>query len=166
MKILFLPLAFLAATPANAYWGHCSKTSTLTLESVTVLKIESPCQLAQPLVLTRVTHAYPLMGNQSYTVDAWQGSYARTEFVRNNYRRDFYNSCTGEYEYTDFISDAPHDATTSFSVDNPNLHDDVAASYNLAPMTDDEAKAALATAEKNCEQAVPSPIAVFNHAPT
>lgn len=143
------------ASPYRHHHRHCQIETTTTLIGKTVNEYRGECVASPALALARTSHVYPLMSGQSYDVDYWQGGYVRDALVTSNYREDHINSCSGLVQWTSFTSGTPYVDSVAFSVDNPNLHDDVSASYNLVPMTDGEAAVALAKAKTACETAVP-----------
>jgi hypothetical protein len=87
-------------------------------------------------------------------VDFWQGSYQRSALMRETYQWQSWDGCTGQLSLGE-ITQRDEERQESFTVDNPNLHDDVAASFALVPMTDSEARAAFALAKDQCERWLP-----------
>lgn len=155
----FLPVTLtlvLAGSSALAHsWHHhfyCDvpmKDSRLVSQTTTVT---GACQQIEKLQLGRASHTYPLLNDATLEVDFWQGAFGLSEQVRSVYQIDIY-SCDGilqnSYQATD-----EQDVMNTFSVDNPNLHDDVSASFEAnAPMTDQEAAQALEVARQKCEAA-------------
>jgi hypothetical protein len=146
-------LLLLALAP-QAGAADCHEMSSSQIVSTVVLRFrDSVCLPGKPLALAETEHAYPLMSNQSYTVRYWQGSYERAASLQDTYRTDVYDSCSGGFLRTIYAPGPAYEGMAQFAIDNPNLHDDVRQSFALVPMTDGEAKAALADRLTACPRA-------------
>ncbi len=108
------------------------------------------CEEGEKLKLSRKEKSFPQMKDNPYEVQYWKGSYTRKQIEKVTYQHEVTNWCTGKSILSErkVLSET---STLGFPIDNPNLHDDVYASYQLLPLTEDEAKAALAQAKAECE---------------
>jgi hypothetical protein len=130
-------------------YGHDKIYVVSTLISKSLTYTIDSCKLSEPLSLSRATHHYPLLGE--LTVDSWKGAYTRSAQVKSVYE-DAIFSCRDGY-IGSMRRESVELENVPFAVDNPNLQDDVAASYIAnAPMTNGEAQAALEKALQNCQQ--------------
>jgi hypothetical protein len=134
----------------EAAYCHSSSWSRTRFLRDEILEVGKTCTIGQPLKLARLTRTYPAMGNQAFTVDYWQGSYVRTDVGRKIYEVDQYDLC-GDLLGTSESESEIQPIVISFDVDNPNLRSDIDRSFELVPMTDDEASAALDAARAHCQ---------------
>lgn len=160
MKNLAPILAFFAAAPALGYypppwWPHdprCQPQTTQRLISQDTT-VTGGCGQTETLQLGRTSHSYPAMGGLTLEVEYWEGSYGYPTHTHSVYENDVYD-CYGQLQNS-FQSTDESDSVVEFSVDNPNLHDDVAISFvATAPLTDPEARAALAASSQACTTAL------------
>lgn len=119
---------------------------TLTSHSTQML---TSCMPGEPLQRIWTSRVFPKLGSQEYPVEVWQGSYGRTLLVTQTYSRRLVDHCNSTIIDLGPISVAQR-KTVEFKIDNPNLNDAVAASYELVPMTSEEAAVALDRALQAC----------------
>lgn len=112
-----------------------------------------PCQLTEPLKLTRDWHNYPKM-NRFFLVHFWDGAVGRVVTVQKMVRHTEIDTCSGNVVRTRSV---PFTSSflERFNVRNPNLNNDIATSYDLAPLTESEAQAELASTFQICQHAPP-----------
>jgi hypothetical protein len=130
-------------------WGpRCFGLQVVTtLESSTSAFSESTCEVGDKLAFSRIAHDYPLLG--SLTVDYWQGSYTRQAATTDTYQDNYYD-CWGNLQNSSSRT-VVTPFTETFTLDNPNLHDDVNYTFLAnAPLTDDEAKTAYDKLQQDC----------------
>lgn len=97
------------------------------------------CKLSKKLSLKR-------NGRIAY----WEGSYNKPLMIEESTVNLITNVCTGQIEKRETLTTL-RKVYVSFEIKNPNLRDDI-PSYEQAPMTDEEAKEALATELRICEE--------------
>lgn len=140
------------ALTRSAHWHHCHISTDATLISRSTVFTSAECKPHAPLSLRRVSHIYPRLG--ALVVDAWQGSYTRAARTTSVYRIDKFD-CHGHLVGSGTKTVAS-EHTIVFSIDNPNLHDDVDSTFAAnAPLTDDEAQAAMRGVNAACLRAQP-----------
>ena len=122
----------------NESWVHLS----------TRLISKGVCQVTQPLSLEKVSKYYPLMG-MSFHVQYWSFAAQRTDRYLLTYRRYITNVCTRRQVGADFITRKEFN-TVEFAIQNPNLSNKIAHSYEILPMTDSEARQAADQAISAC----------------
>lgn len=142
-------LALVMASSALAY-GHdrCIGETKIFLGAKT-LSVGS-CKAGKPLQLVTVTANFPRLSNNPRQVSVWEGSFEKEIQEEVTTLHEVYNRCTGETR----VSERKTQVETrdlEFAIENPNLSRDISRSYDLVPMTDEEAKQALAKAKRNCE---------------
>ncbi|MCM2324333.1 MAG: hypothetical protein NDJ90_13835, partial [Oligoflexia bacterium] len=91
-----------------------------------------------------------------YRVEYWQGSFVRTEAVETTYLHLLLNRCgmMNDVLLREEIVNRWENPVV-FTVENPNLSDEIVASYQLVPMTEAEARVALEEARERCERYQP-----------
>jgi hypothetical protein len=144
----------MTALTQNSAFAHCIEDDWIALKSK--VTDTGTCEIKDALNLSSQGWSYPLMSHNPYEVRYWKGSYARTITTETEYLHLILNKCS--YHHDTILSEhvnMPREREVTFSVDNPNLHDTVSATYDLAPMTDDEAKSALEKARQECEKYKP-----------
>lgn len=154
MKNLNKTLSFFILTGAvsNIAQAHeCLQDNWIFRNVKTTLASE--CKPGDKLELSQTSMSYPQMHNNPYHVEYWKGSYTRDATVTKTYLHEVVDRCSNPDRVV-LSETVPFSETVSieFSVDNPNLHDDVTATYDLVPMTDAEAQKALGQALLNCRK--------------
>ncbi len=144
MKALVLSLLILSQ---DAFAQRCVEEIWTPLH--TEIRPITECLQGEKLERIRVSKTYPKMNNETYMVEIWTGSYGRTIVVIDHYLRELYDRCNAKAIDTRRIQ-VPHRKLVSFPIENPNISDDVAASYELVPMIEEEAVAALEVARLVC----------------
>lgn len=130
------------------YYNRCYYSDSVTLIA-SKPSAAGPCIRIEP-TLQRVTHHFPVMG--TLTVNAWVGGYSRSATVTNTYRIDRVDPCSGRFISSETYTDT-ESKVYEYNVDNPNLHASVQQSFIAnAPMTDQEAQAAMSTALNKCQR--------------
>jgi len=151
--ILISTLAATAPTLSQAFYPRYCGTELISSNlRVEVISYDSnTCTQTQPLSLVRRLHHFPLLGE--LTVDVWGAEFTRIATVRLTTRWSRLD-CFGSLIDTWTESEVRQNYPVRFEMDNPNLHDDVKASYLAnAPMTDAESKVELTQTLKRCEEA-------------
>jgi len=131
---------FLCAAMSQAQ-ASCLEENWISLrEAVTSI---SPCQLTDNLTLEPIQMAYQ--------TEYWRGSYSRNVTKNHLYLHEILDGC-GWHHRVVFTQQVNRTENTlvHFTVDNPNLHNDVQASYDLAPMTPEEAHKAFQKVHREC----------------
>ena len=142
--VLSSPLSFASYRHHHC---HCDTYVRSWLVSQALDYTSSECGASEPLTLTRTTHYYSALG--SLTVDAWQGAFLRPAKRTSLIQYDTFN-CHGDLVQS-FQGTEVSQEEIRFTVDNPNLHDDVTKSFVAnAPLTDNEAKQALEETRQEC----------------
>jgi len=132
----------------NYYQYQCYYSDSVTLISSRT-SASGPCTRVEP-TLQRVTHRFPNMG--TLTVNAWVGGYSRSGTTVSTYRIDHFDPCSGRFINSE-TSTTTESTVFEFNVDNPNLHNSVQQSFIAnAPMTDQEAQAAMSAALNKCQR--------------
>jgi hypothetical protein len=126
------------------WWPRCedSVEAVSTMIAQNIDSITSACE-SDPLRLERTADG-------SLTVDAWKGGYKREVVMTTTYRIDHYDFCSGALLWSE-NQKSTDDETIPFNIINPNLGDGLPSYVSNAPLTDDEAQAALPEALTNCE---------------
>lgn len=166
-KKLFTILLFAGSTiPAASadHYGHhhgecppCIEDQWIRLDSTSETTF-GPCKVSEPLELSVKEQSYPLMRDNPYTVKYWKGSFEQASITKTKttYLHEVYNRCIGKTLISEQkVIPTQDEEHFSFKLDNPNLHDDVNASYLLLPMTDEEAASAFDKAKSDCESYSP-----------
>lgn len=112
------------------------------------------CTALDKLELSTTMACYPKMQSNPYSVEYWKGSFIKTAQFNRRYQHEVVDECTGRVIVSERTNLSAR-CDFNFAVNNPNLSPDIAASYDLLPMTPDEAAAALKTAQSDCEKFVP-----------
>ena len=129
---------------------YCHLEPSTSWASVKRLEAVGPCEVRQPLSLSRTSRSYPLLG--TYEVPYWEGSYKKRFREKRVFRTDFYDSCTGEFLGWREFDGPEYEEEVLYPVENPNLRDDIATGYEAKlPMTDEEAQEAFRQAERRCQ---------------
>ena len=133
----------------HRHWDHesCIR-ETSEIISETILS-KGACQAGDSLEIAEMWKSYPLLQDGEHHVEYWRGSFTIELKVSQVVRRQIINLCHGG-TILDETSTLATTSQRSFAVDNPNLHDTVATSYELVPMTNAEATRALAAAKAAC----------------
>ena len=109
-----------------------------------LVRFAGPCEPEKPL---------QLMGQGSRASEEyWVGSYRRAAWVRNRMKRNYRDSCNGQFLRSESWIDAhlvPYQ--WKFSLRNPTALDAEQASFGRLPMTESEAAAAMSETLKRCE---------------
>jgi hypothetical protein len=151
MKNLFL-LAILVLAPKGAeahfHQLHCL-VDIWDLQS-TQNTLAPDCELAHPLELVQSEAFYPKMG-RTWPVRIWQGTYSRKVTVTESYLHTVYDQCNGKVVTQTPVMDTSG-KEIDFSVENPNLSEEIGTTYELAPLTDIEAKTEFASQLSKCRQ--------------
>ena len=150
---LLVLAALLPGTQALAHHYHHHHhdcvTDQLIFRDKNVVKVEA-CLPGQPLELAAQWASYSNLNDNPYFVKYWHGSYIKAVTVESRYWREVYDHCTDELLARLEISKQELE-TREFSVENPNLSQEVKATYELLPLTDTEAKESLAKAKTQCD---------------
>lgn len=145
--MLLLSLSVLPYVSASASCGDYTVSRMIGSSRIFT---SNECKTGAPLSLTHGPHDYPLLG--SMKVGYWRGNFFRAARETDTYEYDTYDR-EGNLINT-WTQKRSFDLEIKFSVDNPNLHDDVDKTFIAnAPMTDDEAKTAWIHAKQDCESA-------------
>lgn len=147
-------LCTLACITPNMAWAdsppaQCFREAWIRLESKL---LSAKCELThatEPLKLSITTRIYPYLGNESYSVEYWEGSYTRTSIEKVTYLHEIYNLCTQETRYSERV-EKMENLEQVFPIQNPNLSPDITKSYQLLPMSRQDAESALSDAKKAC----------------
>jgi hypothetical protein len=144
---------FLSANAmAHGHWHHrhyCIQESSTVVSNTVTSK--GACQAKESLALAEKWQSYPLLRENSYYVEYWQGSFSRqvtSTLVTHHQILDICESKT-------LLDETTNQVVTEekiFAVENPNLADTISTSYELVPMTDAEAQAVLSAAQLRCAQ--------------
>lgn len=145
MKNLMVLLC-LVGTSAHA---NCIEDRWISLNEKVVQV--GDCTAGVPLSLKRMEKYYPLMSDNPYRVGYWQGSYVKPLTLQVEYLHVITDRCSRSVLLSERMNKNVN-RELPFIVENPNLLDSVSATYELVPMTDVEAKAALAKAQEKCEE--------------
>lgn len=108
------------------------------------------CEPGKALKLVQGNRSYPLLSNNPYSVEYWEGSYQRALREEVTYLHEIFNRCTLETRFSEKKTEIEI-RTVEYAIVNPNLSGTVQASYQLVPMTDGEAQQAMVKAQKECE---------------
>jgi hypothetical protein len=135
------------STEASAwgYWPVCGdyEEAVSTVIDQKIGSITEPCYLV-PLKLERTPDG-------DLTVDSWIGGYDLQVSMTTTYRIDHYDHCSGAFLWSEQqVGTEPQ--TLNFNVINPNLESDLPSYVSNAPMTDEEAQAALPEALGRCKK--------------
>ena len=150
---VFLFVGFFVSVSAFAhdgYWHyrHCLRESwDLVSETITN---KGACQAKDPLALSEKWQSYPLLREDAYFAEYWKGSFSRQVTSNQTVRHQILNLCSGK-TVVDTTSTNVINEQKVFELANPNLKETVSKSYELVPLTDAEANAALAVARVSCE---------------
>ena len=136
-------------TNAHAYvrgywepWCADSEEAVSTVIAQNIDSVGNTCD-SDPLRMERTSDG-PLV------VDAWKGGYKRDVMMTTTYRIDHYDFCTGALLWSE-TQQGTDAETIPFNITNPNLGDGLPSYVSNAPLTDEEAQAALADALTSCE---------------
>lgn len=110
------------------------------------------CSIEKPLRLVTVVRNYPNLRENPRTVQAWAGSAARKTNITSKYLRELVDECRGRVISSTVLTETTVEKE-SFHVINPNLDSAITESFMLSPMTNAEARQALAEAKQTCESA-------------
>lgn len=144
-KILILGTLIACTNLAHAY---CEAERWILLKSN--IKTYGSCEQLEGLSLDETTAYYVHLGTQK--VRYWKGSFGRTDILNTTYIHEIYDYCTRNHRviYSETVSREEPDQKL-FALKNPNLNPNLEASYELAPLLENEAVAALARAKEECE---------------
>jgi hypothetical protein len=136
---------------AHGYWHHghhcISDTSEIVSEVVTS---KGTCAAKDALELAEKYHSYPLLREEGYLVEYWKGSFVRQVTSNLTVHHTIVNLCTGQTIVDTTITKVVT-AEKVFALENPNLKETISKSYELVPLTEAEAKTALAAANTACQ---------------
>ena len=131
------------------FYNDCIDDHWIRLDLTPTVEL-GVCKPGETLQLARTEKSYPKMKNNPYEVQYWKGSFTRKAIEKVKYLHEVTNRCTGKTVVSE-VKTASYSSLLNFQVLNPNLEDDVYASYQLVPMTEQEAVEALTQAKSECE---------------
>jgi hypothetical protein len=99
--------------------------------------------------LVSTLRTLPESGNE-IKVQYWIGTYERSEKLGHTFRL-IKSDCQGDI-ILDTTYETEEDVLRSFSMHNPNLENVAQHSWELAPMSDQQAAAEFAATKNRCEQ--------------
>ncbi len=108
------------------------------------------CEPGEELRLGRKLVSYPQMQENPYEVEYWTGSYTRSVKAVRNYLHEAIDRCMDRTIVSERKTKT-ESWTQEFQIHNPNLDYDIFASYQLVPMSNDQAQAAFIKAKLDCE---------------
>jgi hypothetical protein len=138
----------LCTSGAQAHGFHCVQETWIPLDTKTKVGI---CTQAQDLKLAQTEKSYPLLNNDVFKVQYWQGAFEKTMETTSYYRHEIYDECSDRLLQNEIVPVLSTE-TFNFAVKNPNLSDSVDASYKLVPMAEAEAKIAFQAAYRECKK--------------
>jgi len=147
MTFLCLAVCVLNSSAALAEF-QCIQETWIYLKSKSVT---GSCVESQALQLAMTEKSYPLLNSETFRVQYWQGAYSKVVATTDFYRHDIYDECSHRSILNEVVP-VTRQRTIEFKVDNPNLSNEVDASYQLVPMTSSEAKTAFAKAQSECQK--------------
>ncbi|MGZ3693218.1 MAG: hypothetical protein ACXWQO_03370 [Bdellovibrionota bacterium] len=169
MNNLLFTLALCVPALAQADWhrGHddddhgyhhrprpvrqCVSSQTYVTGSST--EVSSGCGIRAPLRLTEKQAYFPNLRGNYFQVQYWDGTYGYTLNHITNYQTVVVNNCTGETLSNDSSSSVSTEEK-EFSVENPNLDPGIKLSFELSPMTGEEANAVFGKLLDTCNTAI------------
>src|ERR1700677_1604155 len=126
MAVVFLLTSYPSLAWDYVWWPRCQGPSVIsTLISSRSEFTTTICEIGDPLVLSRINHFYPILGE--LTVDYWQGSFTRQAVAFESYQDNVYD-CSGRLQNSSKRA-ITRPFLETFALDNPNLHDDVSMSF-------------------------------------
>jgi hypothetical protein len=114
------------------------------------IDLTQPCQITRALTLTTGTMNYPKLSNNPYQVEFWRGEVSKDVITTFQYKRYVTNWCTGQ-QISEQNVETPRTNVINFQIENPNLSEEISKSYELVPMTEDEAKIEFQNQMQQCQ---------------
>lgn len=113
--------------------------------------IVKSCYLSQPLVKGTKAHSYPNLRGNPRLVDYWAGAYSKDILYTATILRELVNTCGPKpniISSRQFV--VKNLITSTFELDNLNLHDDITEDIMTLGMLPAEAAKALDQAQLDC----------------
>ena len=144
-------LICLFTSNAIASSNYCVKEYITKVDSIRT--VVSDCKALGDSKLSSHRSFYPKM-NRYYTVQIWLAGFERVIETTPWYVKELVDACG---RYPRLISQVeyrgkPTTKVNKFWVENPNLSDEVDASFKLSPMTESELIAEMENAKQRCEE--------------
>lgn len=150
---LILSTTIVNIAEARDYYSHPSKNECVrefwTMLSERNEKVKT-CEVAKSLKLAQGEFNYPLINVGILKVRYWEAQMVTTYTSTQTYEHSFVNVCNGLKTFSE-VKEMKSQKYKSYVIDNPNLDSSLTKSYELAPMTNEEAKNAFLDLKKNCE---------------
>lgn len=125
----------------------CIRTSWTLLE--TIESTPEECKLTKELKLKEELFSFPAMNVGPIKVRFWEAQFDKGERTTRTYRLDYVNICYGYITHSEIRKLVE---AKTYDLVNPNLDSSITETYNLAPMTESEAKISLKNLELDCQQ--------------
>lgn len=152
LKYLIMLMVLPYAQPTFA--NHPAEDMRCIKEKWTLVKTEknisNECIESRKLSLKEGLFIFPKINVGPLKVRYWDGQYEKQITQTDTYKHDYINICTGILTYSSEESFEEVQNKT-FNIQNPNLDFEITKTYELAPMTDDEAKFAFGNLKIECE---------------
>lgn len=156
IKLLYTiaTLSIISQAQAHDHRPHNNYDRDCIRENWALVKREvstpSACEKGLDLKLTNGLFYYPLMNVGAINVRYWEGSFVKARTVKDTFKHEFANVCTGKVTYA---SEETREYTHNkvYNVKNPNLDRSIKESFRVFPMTDTEASTAYDYLKSECE---------------
>lgn len=154
MKAALVLVLMVSAISASAHGKRERDSRDCIRENWSLVKREvtsgKTCEKDLDLNLTEALFVYPFINVGPINVRYWEGSFVKTQIVKDTYNHEFANICTGKVTYSS-KQVTEYAQNKIFTVKNPNLDRSILESYRLTPMTDAEAMTAYEYVKGECE---------------
>lgn len=151
MKNIFYAILILYSSISFAHLDSRCLVENVMLVGKTI-QVGKHCKLEKELVLAKGQFQYPYLGETTYSVNYWEGSYERSLRTTFHYLKIITNVCARKEVLRQNFTKVEADEVV-FNLENPNLDRNVQHSYNLAALTQNEAKQKFDQLKEQCENA-------------
>ena len=110
---------------------------------------KTKCTVTEPLSLELTSKSYPLMNNMTFNVQFWSVEIEKTQAYKSVYDRYITNICTKK-QVAVLRESVVWNTSEVDGIDNPNLSEKTSHSYELSPLTEQEATQQLVLKLSNC----------------